>query len=413
MRSDRPASSEPVRESPAANPQTSDGHENPSRNGSRESPEDLSETTDDDAHDNRDSKPQSRPAGGPDIEVAPETPQVASTRNAIEAKGVSSSVLAAMAALRDSVQISTKLTSGISASYRDALSAAQQWTQRQTETTREVILAWNETLDRNLKQWQDAARRLSKTIGEFSALVLRFKATVMQFRWPPPTGDFDASDMQYIVDAGTSLPANEAEERITAFMLERHDSGYVQGLLEDWKHHKWIKSRVPILAAVVDAHNRGLYELSIPALLPQVEGIIWEGYGYRGRALQKDEKDLAKELCSDGLDFLDQIASDFFVNTLLQEFELGQPAPGLSRHAILHGADTRYATAANSLKLILLFDYLLNAFGVVSLKDSSTYHKLGCPHVQHSAERRTVYSSHTSAQRAGKKPCKSCHPEHL
>ncbi|RIE05922.1 hypothetical protein [Candidatus Cryosericum terrychapinii] len=274
----------------------------------------------------------------------------------------------------------------------------------------ESSIAWNPHF---MKQWQDAAGCLAESASGFRALVIKYTATLITFRWPPPTMETDSGDMQHIVNISDSLSHTEAETEIDAFMLQRHGSDYVKERLDEWKHHSWISNRFPILVAAVNAHVQGLYELSVPTLLPQIEGVIWEGYGSTSRCLQREEMRLATALCSDGLDFLDDMAKRFFLDTLLQEFNLGEPVPGLSRHAILHGIDTHYATQINSLKLILLFDYFLGAFGVVSLDNSMTYHKLGCPHIQHSASHRTVYGSHESARRAGKKPCRSCHPEHL
>lgn len=285
------------------------------------------------------------------------------------------------------------------------------WSQiRKSTQIPESSIAWNPCF---MKQWQDSAQCLAESASGFGALVIKYTATLIAFRWPPPTMDTDFGDMQHIVNISDSLPHTEAKTEIDAFMLQRHGSDYVRERLDEWKHHNWISNRVPILVAAVNAHVQGLYELSVPTLLPQIEGIIWEGYGNTSGCRQPEEMRLATALCSDGLDFLDDMAKRFFLDTLLQEFSLGQPVPGLSRHAILHGIDTHYATQINSLKLILLFDYFLGAFGVVSLDNSMTYHKLGCPHIQHSARHRTVYGNHESARRVGKKPCRSCHPEHL
>jgi hypothetical protein len=276
---------------------------------------------------------------------------------------------------------------------------------------------WHNTFQKQIASYEDAVRRLTEGAAsaarELELLTSRFKTTLIACHWPPPTMSLDFADMRRMVEARDSLPADQAEAQITSFMLQEHDSAYVSRRLESWKRHKWIKRRLPILTAIVDAHNQGLYELSIPALLPQIEGIIWDGYGFGDHPTLRQEKDYARLLCNGGLDFLDQVAADFFLNTLLEDFQLGQPLPGLSRHAILHGIDTDYATAANSLKLILLFDYFLNAFGVVSLDNLPTYHKLGCPHVQRGSHHRVVYKSHWAAERAGKKACRTCHPENM
>lgn len=275
-----------------------------------------------------------------------------------------------------------------------------------TERLQTLLMERNAAVEKAWKNIESAAR-------ELNSLTLEFTLTLKEFQWPPPTGDFDLADMRSIVQMRDCLPHEEAREQIDTFMLQRHGPAFIQERLHDWSHHKWIKKRMAILEAVMNAHIRGEYELSIPSLLPQIEGIIWEGYHQDKHITQKAETKLASLLCSEGLDFLDQLASEFFLRTLMEDFQLDQPQPELSRHAILHGADTAYGTAVNSLKLILLFDYFLNAFGVVCLKNSTTYHKLGCPRIGNNFQLRTVYGSHQSAEQAGKKPCRTCHPEHM
>jgi hypothetical protein len=321
---------------------------------------------------------------------------------------ISSAVTLPAEAMRRTLEGSQSLAESLAAVLEPV---KDMWSQiRKLTQIPEPSIAWNPPF---MKQWQDSARCLAESASGFGALVIKYTATLIAFRWPPPTMDTDFGDMQHIVNLCDSFSRMEAEIQIDAFMLQRHGSDYIRERLDEWKQHDWISNRVPILVAAVNAHIQGLYELSVPTLLPQIEGIIWEGYGSTSGCRQLEEIRLATALCSDGLDFLDDMAKRFFLDTLLQEFSLDQPVPGLSRHAILHGIDTQYATQTNSLKLILLFDYFLGSFGVVSLDDSMTYHKLGCPHIQHSAGHRTVYGAHQSAQRAGKKPCRSCHPEYL
>ena len=398
--------------------------EEPVPRGMQGTPEIASPVESDNSGIDKRTDPTARPAPGFSSELSPvlelATKQAALAKSIGDivkvGKSLSSTLEFPTEAMRKTLEGSqgfAKSLAAISKSYEDMWSPLQNSIQGIGYSIAKQVAAWDATCKSYLKQWDAAAQSFSETMREFGALVLRFKTTLMEFHWPPPTMDFDVTDMRYVVEAHDSFPPREAEVQINAFMLQRHDSDYVSGRLDDWKRHKWITSRIPILEAAVNAHIQGLYELSIPALLPQIEGIIWDGYGSRDGCHQPEEMRLAKSLLGDGLDFLNEVARVFFLNTLLHEFELGQPVPGLSRHAILHGIDTHYATVTNSLKLILLFDYFLSAFGVVSLGNSAIYHKLGCPHIQRSASRRTVYSSHQSAQRAGKKPCKSCHPEHL
>jgi len=398
--------------------------EKPVPRGTQETPKIASPAESDNNEVDKHADPTTQPAPGCSSESSPvlelTTKQVALAKSigdvVIAGKSFSSTLNLPIEAMRKAFEESQRFAESaavISKSSQAMWSPLLKSVQDSLYPISKLAVAWSRTYESFLKEWHGVAKRISEAAKAANDLVVNFKIILVASGWPPPTMDFDIADMRYVVEAHNSLAPNKAKAQIDAFMLERHNSYYVSTRLSDWKHHKWITDRIPILTAVVNAHIQEQYALSVPAILSQIEGIIWEGYDYRGRVCLKEEKVRAKLLCKNGLDFLDEIAEEFFLNTVLHDFDAGQPIPELSRHAILHGFDTHYATATNSLKLILLFDYFLGAFGVVSLETSTAYHKLGCPHIQRSLSHRTVYSSHQSAQRAGKQPCKLCHPEHL
>ena len=54
---------------------------------------------------------------------------------------------------------------------------------------------------------------------------------------------------------------------------------------------------------------------------------------------------------------------EFVSSEVFTGFEWGSPlTAALSRNAILHGADTNYGTEINSLKAIVLFDFIVFSF---------------------------------------------------
>ncbi|HDX9646726.1 TPA: hypothetical protein ROY02_003029 [Bacillus cereus] len=66
-------------------------------------------------------------------------------------------------------------------------------------------------------------------------------------------------------------------------------------------------------------------------------------------------------LVNEGVFSFDKQIQTFYLNTILVGFEHGEPLQSkLSRNAILHGADVEYGTEENSLKSILIFDYILD-----------------------------------------------------
>jgi len=85
----------------------------------------------------------------------------------------------------------------------------------------------------------------------------------------------------------------------------------------------------------------------------------------------------------------------------------------ISRHAILHGADVKYGTASNSLKTILCFDFLQDAFRLVSLRRGKAFHVVGCPTIYSKKGEKDLifYKYFFQAEEEGRIPCKVCRPK--
>jgi len=59
-------------------------------------------------------------------------------------------------------------------------------------------------------------------------------------------------------------------------------------------------------------------------------------------------------------------------------FQWGDDINGLNRHAVLHGADTNYATRERSLQALLWLDLVVTLLGWISSDDDPHYHVPGC-----------------------------------
>jgi hypothetical protein len=131
-----------------------------------------------------------------------------------------------------------------------------------------------------------------------------------------------------------------------------------QEMLNDWGSKSLCVPRMRILSAAMDAHARGAYELSVPALLAQLEGVVSDHKRPGGgRLRQSDIYSHVTDLSKQHPMLASQLA-EFVENIVFADFVRGQQLPELSRHAILHGADTTYATEDNSTKAILTFDFV-------------------------------------------------------
>lgn len=134
-------------------------------------------------------------------------------------------------------------------------------------------------------------------------------------------------------------------------------------------------SRAQILVDAFDAHSNGKYTLSVPTLLPQIDGIGCDVLGVdrqffldktRQRGLDKTVADFKwpwgdQPYTLGGIDEMMLRALTLSWSMTLDTEERnrkGMFSP-LNRHGVLHGRDTDYYTEFNSLRCILLLGYLL------------------------------------------------------
>jgi len=139
----------------------------------------------------------------------------------------------------------------------------------------------------------------------------------------------------------------------------------------EWADHPLFRPRMHIIRDALDAHRDRTYTLSIPALLPQIEGILIEyvtssGIDVRLRSI----KDIYEKVIGDPLDY--DMSTWVIASTLLYQLQTTTYSFSefrteitksintrtVTRHTVLHGIAVKYNTAANSLKAFLLLDAL-------------------------------------------------------
>jgi hypothetical protein len=261
----------------------------------------------------------------------------------------------------------------------------------------------------------DVTNILREGFERFGDVAQEFSLIMFEAGWPPlPEFDLYPSEMVDIVKKYIHDPAS-IKTNIEKFVIAKFGDKELDLILSQWEKRDWLKKRLPILREVIQSHIEGKYFVAVAGLLPQVEGIIADGYRHSGKLRKKKYRDYVEKLLNknDKLSF-DDAAKNFLFEIVLINFEHGNKlGSSLSRHAILHGADVNYGSKANSLKCILLFDYLQNKFGVVSIGHRKTYHLFGCRIIKNKTSERKVYESRQDAENEGKKPCKVCKPSSL
>lgn len=265
-----------------------------------------------------------------------------------------------------------------------------------------------------LTKLADAMNRLQEPLREAGLAVERLPAIMVELGWPPVM-KLDLPSAVQIVRRYDAEGTEAVRQDVSDAILSLYDDDQVRRLLPSWEKQRFLRRRMPILRQVIEAHIAGHYWVSVPALLPQIEGIIPERYG-RKKGRRCTFRNLTQELevllATRGITFLEGWMGSFYTKVVLAEFVYGSdPDSSLSRHAILHGHDTSYGTAENSLKAILTFDYLQREmYRLVGSPKGGCYHVVGCPVVDTDRPDLECYDSHALAKASGRKPCKACMP---
>ena len=115
-------------------------------------------------------------------------------------------------------------------------------------------------------------------------------------------------------------------------------------------------TRQQIIADALFAHRNGLYTLSIPTLLPFVDGLSAE---ILGSTTKNAVAQFAEDRRANDPEIWVQGFCDFMAQVFYKGYRFGtDSAPYLNRHAILHGRVFDYPSALNSTRVFLLLDAL-------------------------------------------------------
>lgn len=246
----------------------------------------------------------------------------------------------------------------------------------------------------------------------------RLAEALVALGWPPAIVP-DRGLIDAIVEAYEEYESARDDDlladlgaQVEELFVDHYDEPQMREIIDRWEQHPLLTDRATILRAAAEAHIEGRYELSVPAILPQVEGILAQGFEHQRRMRQTDYEEYARRLTSDLLRGYDEAANRFITDFLLAGFEWGgAPGSDLSRHAILHGYDTTYATAAKSLKAILIFDHVQERLRYVITRDDNLYHAARCPRLRGTLQSDRRYTMLYDAILEGREACPECGAE--
>lgn len=206
-------------------------------------------------------------------------------------------------------------------------------------------------------------KELGEILKKAEDIALRYKSIIVELGYPPHR-DVPVEFVRDIVHDYEQYGKEYVAEYIDELMFTYYDEQVISEMSLKWENKNLAKSRIHILRNAIKCHNQMMYDASIPTLLPQLEGVIAEAFdhnekfnGYHMKVYLKNL--LIKKLSDNDLSLTDALYN-FYIQHILANFEHGKEiASDVSRNAILHGGDKNYGKQSNSLKLILLFDFLI------------------------------------------------------
>lgn len=241
---------------------------------------------------------------------------------------------------------------------------------------REAMAPAKEYMRKLRESMKELSARVNKVLAELPDNMRKVQSDCANKGWYFLHGDVTPSAIANIVCMIDKKQYEDIEKGIQDFARFQVDD-ILQKAKVSWPH------RFNILKDAFEAHKQGLYTLSIPCLLAQADGISYEilkvsFFGKENR-VPKTKKALEDYLAQPGKTMLPteeitdlllyplRTVSSVSMNTNDRDEERKRdPSYGpLNRHGVLHGIDLDYATEANSLRAIMIINYLMDVKTII------------------------------------------------
>jgi hypothetical protein len=184
----------------------------------------------------------------------------------------------------------------------------------------------------------------------------KYEIALMELGWVSPS-DFDTALSKRIIEL-FERRGKFAQREVDNLFLKIYTNDVIKDLTDSWWEYPFIQKRKIILQKCIEAHLQGNYELSIPVLMIQAEGICADPMDYKGYIKPAIFKEDVKREYFDNdynnpfMKFFDKVWNKNFYYNSNRTIES-------NRNAILHGHDLNYANKKNSLRLIFFIDFMI------------------------------------------------------
>ena len=173
---------------------------------------------------------------------------------------------------------------------------------------------------------------------------------LMQNGWYPPS-DVSSVEVRLLAEG-----FEEDAESANHMLIERYRSrldDIESNLMSTFPH------RADILGDAFEAHRQEKYNLSVPLLLIQADGVWWDRCSRNlfFKGFDNAVKDLVDKVPDETLRELALALSYKRIPLALSERDRSSGFSDLNRHQVLHGEVTEYGTEENSLKAVAFLDF--------------------------------------------------------
>lgn len=157
------------------------------------------------------------------------------------------------------------------------------------------------------------------------------------------------------------LNKSGGKKAVDAFVcrkFRRHRHKLLNKVVRSWWRAPYMKRRRRAVRAALKAHKEQRYVLSMPTLLPLVDGLAVRFVGrLSGSRKAIQQKEAAKRYHSVEKEVWSECVETVITSLMYKDYDFTKKPPStLNRHAIMHGEVIGYASEANSLKVMLLVD---------------------------------------------------------
>lgn len=268
----------------------------------------------------------------------------------------------------------------------EELARIQKTTEETSQALAKALQPLVESIQLLQKQWVEPFQKLQQAFLSFAKSRAEIRRTAQVFQecnlWLTPSmvGLTDKIVKLYYEGKKQVIPS------IIARYYKRNNWAILKNAVNNWENNSFFQPRMEIIYDALEAHINGKYTLSVPTLLPHIEGIAREIVGkynfpelpttiiYREMNYGKDgaktwPSTVFGEVAISELDFKEWVAVESLLYYLEGTMYLSPKKEGkklkdfgtkdiLNRHSILHGTHIKYATAMNSLRCFLALDVL-------------------------------------------------------